>query len=193
MSSILLWKTIVAVFFLLTIAYSSSAEDDFSSPLLVSLSSDDGSAGFMNQDFDLLAGTISENPRDGGDCGGANNAQIKPPAGRKRLLRFRKREDFQHPACNWQEFKGDPLPKSGTQPGKTGHHGAGTPKVPIKIDSADLNPTERNRLPDAQLGTPNLEICPGTMTIPVCHYPLLGTVRLNSPVLTLTPCRACKL
>ncbi|MCJ1348597.1 hypothetical protein MMC31_006829 [Peltigera leucophlebia] len=199
MSSIFLWKTTVAVFFLLILAYSSSAQDGFSSPLLVSSSSGDDSAGFMNQNFDLLAGITTENPSEGGDCGGANNVQIQPFGGRKRLLRFRKRGDVQHPTCNWQEFKDNPLPEPGAQPGTTGnpgitdHHGAGTPKVPIKVDSADMPSTEKDRLPDAQLGTPNLEICPGTKSIPVCHYPLLGSVRLNSPVLTLTPCRACKL
>lgn len=200
MSSILLWKTTLAVFFLLILTYSSSADDDFSSPTVMSSSSDDGlAAGFMNQDFDPLAGITAENTSEEGDCGGANNLQIQPPAGRKRLLRFRKRGDAQPLLCNWQEFKNAPLPVPGTQPGttdkpsKTGHHGAGTPKVPMKIDSADTEPAGKDRLPDAPVGTPNLELCPGTMSIPVCHYPYLGSVRLNSPVLTLTPCRACEL
>lgn len=76
--------------------------------------------------------------------------------------------------------------------GTTSHNGAGTPMVPIKVGSADMEPAMKDQLPSARSGY-LIWSCPESKRIPVCHYSLLGTVRSNSPVLTLTPYRACML
>lgn len=125
-----------------------------------------------------------------------NNVQIQQP-GRNRQLRIRKRGKAQNPARSWQEFKSNP-PGPGSQTnstanrGTTSHNGAGTPMVPIKVGSADMEPAMKDQLPSARSGY-LIWSCPESKRIPVCHYSLLGTVRSNSPVLTLTPYRACML
>lgn len=185
MLSFLLSKTALSLFLLLILPYSiaddSSSftpQEGLASPIFPS---DGPLQSVPDRQFNpdsLLAG--SEDSAVG--CGNSAPGDQIPTSSRMRRSRFSRR---QKSFCTWQEFK-------------TGNQEAGTPQAPIKIGPDDVTPApDKGKLPITTfLGITESGLC-GTSkeSIPVCHYNYIdrGSLRSSSPLMMLSPCRACGL